>query len=246
MVDADVRDRAAGPMLAESEGVRFDANYLAVLAGSGRFHDVQQLLDFVGREGPTRRALGDAGVRLVPGVVHEHVAGLPPLARESLARAEADWPVHALGRLRPDVEPQLRWLDHSLAAAWQRMASDASADRALTLAGGIERIALRVGPKDTAAEKPDVLSVPPSEPFTVYVRWREPVGAARVELLHDGELAWSLDVVEQPSWTRNRLEIGVGDRPSSPGLLTVRVHGLDGEVLGQRHFLQWEPEAAAE
>jgi len=246
IVDADVRDRAKAPMIASSAGVGFDANYLAALGSSGRFHDVGALLDFVGREGPTRRALADADVRLVPPVVHDHVAGLPPLARESLARAEAAWPVHALGRLRTEVEPELRWLEHPLADAWKRMASTAAADRELTMAGGLDRIAVRIGDKETAGDRPDVLAVPPDEQLTLYLWWREPVGAVRIEVLHEGEVAWSTEVTEQPGWVRNRLKLDVGDRPSSSGLLTVRVYGQRDELLGQRHFLQWMPEAAAE
>jgi len=247
IVDADVRDRAAAPMLASSSGVGLDANYLATLAASGRFHDVGELLDFAGGEGPTRRALSEAGVQLAPDVVLEHAAGLPPLVRESLVRAEADWPVHTLGRLRAQPEPALRWNDaHPMAAAWKAWRRHDEEDRLLTLAGGIALIALRVGDKDQAADRPDVLAVPPDRPFTLYVWWREPRAAVRIDLLHGDEVVWSTPVVEQPGWIRNRLVLDVGDRPAGPGMLTVRVHGQDGSVLGQRRFLQWQPDAAAD
>ena len=188
-----------------------------------------------------------AEVQLVPDVVLEHAAGLPPLVRESLVRAEADWPVHTLGRLRARPEPALRWSDaHPLAADWKAWRRDDEEDRLLTLAGGIDLIALRVGNKDQAADRPDVLAVPPDQTFTLYVWWREPRAAVRIDLLHGDEVVWSTPVVEQPGWIRNRLVLDVGDRPASPGMLTVRVHGQDGSVLGQRRFLQWQPDAAAD
>ncbi len=246
IVDADVRDRSSRPVVADSVGIGVDANYLAALAASGRFHDVRELVAFVGSEGPNRRIMADAGVRLVPEVVHENVVGLPPLVRESIARAEAEWPLHLRGVLRSPVTPQLRWRDDRWARTWRDWAATAEADELVTLHGGIDRIALRVGTKDQAEERPDVLSVPPDAPFTLYVWWREPRSFVRVEVLHDDELVWSSPITEQPGWIRNRLVLDVGDRPAEPGVLTVRVLGHDGALLGQRRFLQWGLEAAAE
>ena len=107
--------------------------------------------------------------------------------------------------------------------------------------GGVDRIALRVGAKAAAEQRPDVLAVSPDAPMTLYVWWREPVAAARVELLHDDTVAWSMDITEQPGWIRNRLVVRPEERPAASGLLTVRVLDRAGGLLGQRRFLQWAP-----
>ena len=97
---------------------------------------------------------------------------------------------------------------------------------------------MRVGGKKTAEERPDVLVVPPDAPFTVYVWWREPRASMRLEVLHGEAVVWSADVVEEPGWVRNRLVVGVADRPATPGVITVRVRAADGEMLGERRFWQ--------
>jgi hypothetical protein len=237
-IDAWARDRAARPVTARSGEVGVHVDDLRWLAASGRFDTFAGLFEHVGLEGPRRQALRARGVTLVPDEVLASVHGLTPASRDALVRAEAGWPVHLVAEPLPPLAPQLAFTDAPDAAILQALAATEPADRAVTMAGGIDRIAVRVGDKKASEDRPDVLVVAPDQPFTLFVWWREPPSALRIEVLHDDALTWSRDVVGEPGWVRNRLVVGVADRPATPGRLTVRVTTLDGLVLGQRSFWQ--------
>jgi len=86
-----------------------------------------------------------------------------------------------------------------------------------------------------------VLVVHPDEPFTIYVRYHAPLPALAVEVWRGDTKHFGVPVVMEPGWERNRLEVGVADRPATPGLLTIRVVTPNGEVWAERSVWQHSP-----
>jgi len=233
------RDRARRPMTATTSGYPIPDDYIAWQGASGRYGSFDELLDHLGEEGPVRNALADRGVRLLEGEALETLGGIDSRTRHDLTTAEARWPVHLAGKpALGKVTPQLT-LGQTPAA--EQLRTLRAADRAYEASlgqGPVESITVRRGAKKGADKQPDVLVVPPGEPFTIYLYHHHIPSALSVELWSDGERHYGLPITMEPGWVRNRLEIGVADRPATPGVFTVKVLDSDGQLLGERSFWQ--------
>jgi hypothetical protein len=227
------RDRAARPMVARTAGYPVPVDYIAHRARSGDHDRYRTLFAELGEEGPTRDALAAGGVRLVQGEVLDHLGGIDPRTRTDLVRAEAQWP-EGPGA----VAGSLRWLDHPAAADLQALLEAERAYEDQLRTSGVERIAVRPGPKDGADQRDEVLVVSPEEHFTIFVRYHAPPPSLAVEVWRDGERHFGLPVLMEPGWSRNRIEVGVADRPATPGVFEVRVVAPDGTVWARRSFWQ--------
>jgi len=234
------RDRARRPMVGATAGYPVPADYVAWLAASGEFDRFGALLDHIGREGPTRDALAERGVRLVEGEVLATLGGIDPRTRQDLVAAEAGWPVHLTGAdPLPVVAPQLSLAEGVAAADHLRTLRAAESVYEAGLVGsGIDRIAVRAGPKDGADKRPDVLVIAPDEAFTIYVHYRYPPRALSLEVWKDGQRTFAQPITMEPGWPANRVEVGPADRPATEGVFVVRVVGADGQPVLERSFWQ--------
>lgn len=231
------RDRSTRPMVATTASYPVPVDYLVHLARSGEFDRYEQLLEHVGREGPRRKALADRGVRLLAGEALATLGGIDPRTRVDLVQAESQWP----GRDATTRPSQLALTDHPAAEQLRQLVDAEAAYDASLKRSGVERIGVRPGPKADADRKPEVLVVHPDEPFTIYIRYHAPLPALAVEVWRGDTKHFGVPVVMEPGWERNRLEVGVADRPATPGLLTIRVVTPNGEVWAERSVWQHSP-----
>lgn len=234
LVDDDVRDRARRPPVATSAGAPLSVDYIAHLAASGRFDRYQELVDHLATEGPRRQALAAAGVHLVDATLRDHLGGIDPRTHADLVEAEARWPLPGV----TGGPPQLSWGAHPAAGDLQRLlAAEADYERSL-VDSGVERIGVRRGKRGPSDSAPEVLVVPPDEPFTIFARYRQVHPALSIEVWRDQTRHFAAPVVMEPGWVRNRIEVGAADRPSTPGPLEIRIVLPDGRVLSERRLWQ--------
>ena len=179
----------------------------------------------------------EAAARTAAPVVAEAPTASPRVDEPADA-AEARWPVHLVAAPLGALAPQLAFDDHPVARHLRELRASERAYEAALGTHDVNAIAVRPGFKDAAEKTGDTLVVRPDQPFTIYVRYRRPYHQLSVELWMHGERHVGVPVTMEPGWNRNRIEVGVGNRPATEGVMTIKVLGPDGELVASRDLWQ--------
>jgi len=233
-------DLARKPPAARASGLKVSGDYLFYLAKSGRFERFSDIATFVSREGVRRAELAQLGVHLVSEEQAAVVHGMKPAEHYALARAEADWPLHLAGEVSPEGLPASSFVldeSHPDGAAFSLLLADEAAYSQARDHNGLIRLALRTGDKAKSEKRPDVLGVTAKDPLMLHAFWSrfQPLVTYRIEV--GGELAKEREVVVEPGWWRNRVDVTVEERSALPGVVRVRVSTPEG-LVAVRSFWQ--------
>jgi len=223
-----VTQRATLAGVATVGGRPVSADYLHFLAATGDFEYFSDIVDFLEREEPRRAQLAAAGIQLLPPKLDAVRAGLDPMARYSVERAELAYDLGTpVGK--PTEDQRLVWTEgDEVAAVFQQLLDDEQRYLQTVMHAGVEAIELQAKDKEGEWSRGKLLTFGKRDEIRLQTRWFQQAGSVTIKARRGDDTMGERTPTIWPDWLRSWSPFSQGQLPKTDGVVTFEVTTKDG------------------